>query len=262
MSDESSNSSVLVARNANADTAASDMSHRRGTGRRVKVFAASVVAVSLLTGCSPGKGPNAGNSPSATTGRSSTALPSPTDTAVISSVPSVVPFVDAALKKQGIDLPLESNKDECHPGEPSHAGTSGNTGQTCRWHPDDAGPTGYRILSVDLGLESDPQSARDNMSFLTRGTAPRAERLGDQAMSQGVQFTETAITVRGRDQSIASSGVELAVRVHNVNIDITWAGADYRIGAGQTLTHVTGLTREAATPQATAIATAIIAHLR
>lgn len=266
MSDESSYGSALAAHgnSLRAEVVTPGTPQRNPLVQCGKVFAAiASVAVSVsLAGCSSGGGQNDHSPSPRPTGRSSAVSPSPTDKTIIPTVSSVVPYVNAVLKKQGISLPLESDKSECHPGKSSHTGDTGNTGQTCRWHPNDAGPTGYRILSVDVEVENDPQMAHDNLSFIMHGVAPRAETLGNESISQGVQFTETAITVRGRDEGILSSGAEIVVRVHNVVIDVTWAGADYRAGSDGTLTHVTGLTREAAASKATTITKAIIAHIQ
>jgi hypothetical protein len=86
--------------------------------------------------------------------------------------------------------------------------------------------------------------------------------LGDEAVSVGIQFIETGITVQGRDQSISSGGARLAVRVHNVIVDMNWAGADYKVRKNGVLTHVRGISRESADRLISAIAMAIIMRLR
>jgi hypothetical protein len=235
------------------------MSHGKSRGRHVKVFAASVVVASLLTGCLSDKKPTGQTPPPRPSGTSS-----PPDTTVISKVPSIVPFVDAELKRMGFNLPLERNKDECHPGQPSHTGTSGNTVQTCRWHRDEiGGTTSYRILSVTVNPEIDSEEARQDMMISTKlGLAPRPVRLGDEATAGAIDAPNRLVMIRGREDTLAITGANLAVRLHNVTIDVEWLGANYKMEALGSPTDIQGLPRELATRQAVTIAKAIIAHLR
>lgn len=237
---------------------------------RVRVFVAIAVVVASvagsLAGCSSHRCAVGGTRTprSADASSASSPTPSPTDTTVISTVSSIVPFVDAALKRQGFDLPLEKNEAECHAGRSSRVGTSGHIGQTCRWHSDEVGKTSYHILSVAIILWTDSGAAQQQVD--TSATQEQSEpkpvaALGDAAMAGGAQAPAKPVKVRGRDQYLALTGADLAVRVHNVSIDLMWLGANFRISARGVPDHVTGVSRDLAIHQATLIAKAILANI-
>jgi hypothetical protein len=227
---------------------------------RVRALAATASLAALATGplagCSSHEHPVARTPAPHSAAASPT--PSPTDTTVIPAVPSIVPFVNSVLRERRFALPLEADRAECPLGRASHLG------QTCRWHPREAGESGYRFLQVSTILRNGPGAAQDYLNTVTSRYEenPEPVALGDGATAGTAAAPGKPVTIRGRDQSLALSGAMLSVRVHNVNIDITWLGADYTVGSHGAPVHVVGLAREPAVRLDTAVAKAIIKHLR
>lgn len=240
--------------------------HHVRKGRHLrKTLTLASVALALfgpVAGCSSHKSPDGDTRTGSPTHSTSPAQPSPTDTVVVKTVPSIVPFVGEALKKLGVRVPLQVDKAECHPGSSSHIGSK-NDGQLCRWSPDDADSGRYRILSVSIVLCADSAVARQELETSAKQQMdPKPVALGDEAMAGAAQAPDKTVTIRGHDQDLALTGANLAVRVHNVSLDIIWLGTDYTVRADGTPTHMNSLTRQQAIQQSITIAKAIIAHIK
>lgn len=238
--------------------------HARKAQHLRETLTLASITVALLwpiAGCTAHRSPKGETRTGTPTHSSSLAQPSPTDTVVVKTVPSIVPFADEALKKLGVKVPLQVDEEhECHPDNPSHY----IDGQLCRWFPDNAESGRYRLLSIHIFLWGNSAEAEQSLknSIKLMRMAPKSVALGNEAMAGAAQAPDKSVTIRGHDQNLALSGADLAVRVHNMSIDIIWLGADYTVKADGTPTHVNGLARQQAIQQSITIAKAIIAHIK
>lgn len=217
----------------------------------------------LLLGCSPEKD-SPGRTPSPDrTSTPAAASPRSLDSIVIRRMPSIVPFVSSVLKTQGIDLPLEANKSECHPEQATYTFGSGSPLQACRWHPQNASGTRYRLLSVIITMENTIADARQHvkMSTASREISPGPIALGDEATAGAEDIPSKPVSIAGKDQNLDISGAGLAIRVHNICIDIDWMGATYTVDSRGAPQGVVGLSRKTAIRQTTVVARSIIEHI-
>lgn len=230
-------------------------------GRHVGMFATAIAITAALAGCASHHRPAATKSPSPQPARTTPApFPAPTDTTMLNRVPSIVPYANDALRKLGVDIPLEHDESECH----SDKATTrpGALEQTCRWHPTDVGPARYRLLAVTIVLENDPRSARDGANLSVAMFAHDAKPVAlDCDAFAGSESVNRAVTINGEHGTLPLDGARLAARLHNVTVDIDWLGADYKLSSHGEPTDVTGIARDLAIRQATAIAREITSHI-